>query len=180
MICLIQSICLLPWGGVNFLTNSTPSLTWLPCLVIFSFLLVIDFYADAVAKQHSEASRLSCLSTLVPIFTSLGVSFYLGYNTPQLHHALSVGVVLAALLLLLATIFLTRTVQQSHGLLIGYSASGLPLYSSQQTISGNTNWLKPLLGQILEKSDSRRIFYFLLLNLVSIQRETILYYIVSL
>ena len=48
--------------------------------------------------------------------------------------------------------------------LIGYSASGLPLYSGEVY---PTNWIKESLHSILINPDSRRIFYFLCLNLVS-------------
>ena len=48
--------------------------------------------------------------------------------------------------------------------LIGYSASGLPLYSGEVSPS---NWIKESLHSILINPDSRRIFYFLCLNLVS-------------
>ena len=78
------------------------------------------------------------------------------------------GVVLAFLFLFLSTIFLTRSPKQTQGILIGYSAAGLPLYSSQQTgKTSSGNWFKPVIAQIIENHDSRRILFFLLLNLVS-------------
>ena len=72
-----------------------------------------------------------------------------------------------------ATHILTSASKTSKGSLIGYSASGLPLYSftsdafhrtSQSVLSVLRNGLR----QILEESDSRKIFYFLCVNLVSI------------
>ena len=167
MISLIEALILLPWGGVTLLTASAPLLSSLPCLLLVGLLSVIGFYSDTVAKQRIDTPRLTVLTTLVSIFTSLGVSFYLSYQSSAIHHGLTVGVVLASCLLLLATLYLARSPPTSQGLLVGYSAAGLPLYSSQRAPPTSLNWIKPILGQILDNTDSRRIFYFLILNLVS-------------
>ena len=59
------------------------------------------------------------------------------------------------------------------GSFIGYSPSGLPLYSFTGDAISKTSHsvaiiLKNGLKQIYEESDSRRIFYFLCINLVSL------------
>lgn len=56
------------------------------------------------------------------------------------------------------------------GSLIGYSAAGLPLYSFSQNSFQNTSrsfyiLVGQILKQILSDINSRKIFYFLLLNL---------------
>lgn len=61
--------------------------------------------------------------------------------------------------------------KNSKGSFIGYSPAGLPLYSFtgealQRTSHSVVIVLKNGLRQILEESDSRRIFYFLCINLV--------------
>lgn len=162
----MQSFILLPWGMVNLLNGPAPSLTSLAIMFVFSFFSVFNFYSDSVAKQRIDSAHLAIFFTFSTILTALGVSVYLEYHTSLITHKLSVGVVLACLLLLLATVFLTHSSQSTQGLLIGYSAAGLPLYSSQQAPPTSFNWIKPLVGQILDNPDSRRIFYFLILNLV--------------
>lgn len=59
------------------------------------------------------------------------------------------------------------------GSLVGYSAAGPPLYSFagdtlQRTSQSVIVLARSGLRQILDESDSRRIFYFLCINLVSI------------
>ena len=166
---VVQCIFLLPWGGVHILSSPTPWLSFIPCVLVFSLLTIVDFYAHSFANQHMKSSRHAMLSSLVPFITALLMSALVTYFTPiEVHHGLSVGVVLAAVLLLLATVSLTsQDSRPSHGLLVGYSSAGLPLYSSQPS-GVSTNWLRPLLEQIMERSESRRIFYFLLLNLASV------------
>ena len=71
----------------------------------------------------------------------------------------------------IATQILTSPTKATKGSLVGYSAAGLPLYSftgdtlhrtSQSVLMIIRNGLR----QILEETDSRRIFYFLCVNLV--------------
>ena len=167
---------MLPLGVVSLLSNPVPSLSSFSCLLLFSLFSVVYFYTDSIAKQHVDSYQLAGFTTFLPIFVSLGLSIYLEYENPTMHHGLSVGVVLASIFLLLATLFLTRSSQSSQGLLIGYSAAGLPLYSSQVSPPTSINWIRPLLGQVIENPDSRRIFYFLLLNLVSFSFEMFFYF----
>ncbi len=70
-----------------------------------------------------------------------------------------------------ATHILTSPTKGSKGSLVGYSASGLPLYSFagdalHKTSQSVLTIMKNMMRQILESSDSRRIFYFLCVNLV--------------
>jgi hypothetical protein len=71
-----------------------------------------------------------------------------------------------------ATTVLTSPSRGSRGSFIGYSSSGLPLYSFagdalQRTSHSAIVIAKNGLKQILEDADSRKIFYFLCINLVS-------------
>lgn len=59
------------------------------------------------------------------------------------------------------------------GTLVGYSPEGTPLYNFmgdalQHTSQSLPRFIKDSLKQILEEYDSRQIFYFLCLNLVSL------------
>lgn len=54
----------------------------------------------------------------------------------------------------------------TKGNLIGYTTGGLPIYN-YQTPQSVLNTVQSLLRQIVEQSESRQIFYFLCLNLVS-------------
>ena len=167
---------------VNLFSSNTPWSSLLPCLIIFSLLSVLSFYIDSFGGQHIDACHVALLSSLIPFVTALGTSCLLVYYTKDsidIHHGLSMGVVLAFILLFLATLFLTQSVRQSHGVLVGYSAAGLPLYSSQHhTSPARPNWFKPVLSQIMENSDSRRIFYFLILNLVRMCNRSCDYHVI--
>lgn len=73
---------------------------------------------------------------------------------------------------LAANILSSPTRKGQKGTLIGYSPEGLPLYhfmgdALQHSPQSLPRFIKESLKQILEESDSRQIFYFLCLNLVS-------------
>ena len=72
----------------------------------------------------------------------------------------------------LATKLLLTNGHAFKGSFIGYSPSGVPLYNIynagvKQTSHSITSVLKNGLKQILNESDSRKIFFFLCINLVS-------------
>ena len=71
-----------------------------------------------------------------------------------------------------ATYILTSPVRGSRGSFIGFSSSGLPLYrfsgdALQKTSQSLMLVAKHGLKQILEDPNSKKIFYFLCINLVS-------------
>lgn len=166
---MIQAVLLLPWALYHFIIDSSP-IPWvslLPCLLATSLLLVFIFYIESIATQHSSSYQVAVTSSCCSFASALLLSVLAKQYLDQEHeHGLSVGVVMGGVLLVLATPSLAQPVRSSHGLLVGYSTSGLPLYSSQPSSPSIISWLKPFLSRILENTDSRRIFYFLILNFV--------------
>ena len=79
---------------------------------------------------------------------------------------------IAAIFFLFSTTILTRPAPRSSSYsLVGYSSSGLPLYSvhrSHLSYSSLLPLLREGVGKVMEDTNSRRIFYFLLLNLVGV------------
>ena len=165
---MLQAVLLLPWAFFHVIIDSSP-ISWtslLPCLLATSLLLVYVFYVESIAMQHSSSYHVAVTSSCCSFVSALLLSVLAKQYLDQEHqHGLSVGVVMGGVLFVLATPSLARPVRSSHGLLVGYSTSGLPLYSSQPS-PPSLNWLKPFLSRILENTDSRRIFYFLILNFV--------------
>ena len=136
-----------------------------------SFVQIVDFYSTAIASQNLDGHRIARLSSLVAFTSALLLASTLWYFDVPMPHRLSAGVVIGAVFFMLATPTLTRPLpRSSQNTLIGYSASGLPLYQSQASAPSLLDHVRPSLQKIMENPDSRKIFYFLLLNLVSIRR----------
>ena len=146
------------------------TIPWSPtllCLLTTSLVLVADYYTHSIASQRIDAHRVARASSLTA-FTTAMLTAYLSWQwLPPVEHGLSAGVIIGSFLLTLATVLLTRSTQRHHESLVGYSASGLPLYSSHRSPPSVLEWAGSTLSKILASSDSRRIFYFLLINLVS-------------
>lgn len=138
------------------------------CLVVTSLVQVADFYTTSIAFSKVDHHRLSCISSLSTFISAFSIACLIWWLLPPaLDHTLSVGVIIGAFLFILATPSLTRPLSRSHGILVGYSAMGLPLYQShQKTPASILKAIRPALIKIMENPDSRRIFYFLILNLV--------------
>ena len=145
------------------------SISWSPvliCLLTTSLAQVVCYYTSSLALQKVDALRLGRASSLASLLSALLVAALLWYLDEPGEHGLTAGVLIGALLLVAATVMLTHPQRHAQTSLVGYSASGLPLYSSQRSPSPVMAWLGPTLSQILDNNDSRRIFYFLLLNVV--------------
>ena len=86
-------------------------------------------------------------------------------------HALSWGVIITYVFFFLATEMLSRPLAKHKGSFIGYSSVGNPLYSLtgeslKRTSMSMVSIEKNILREILTHTDSRRIFYFLCVNLM--------------
>ncbi len=139
----------------------------LVCLLATSIALVIDYYTVSIATQHLDSHGVSRLGSMGSFIFALFIASILWTYTTLEEHGVTAGVVIATVFYILATPILTRSLSRSSvSTLIGYSASGLPLYHSQTTPT-LPHLLRAGLSKMMESSDSRRIFYFLLLNLVS-------------
>ena len=149
------------------------SVSWssaLFCLLMISLVQVVDFYLTSIACQKLDAHRIALLSSVVSFVSALHLASILWYFGVPMAHRLSAGVVIGAVFFILATPTLTRPLPRSlQNTLIGYSATGLPLYQSQMSAPSVLDHIRPSLQKIMENPDSRRIFYFLLLNLVSLR-----------
>ena len=90
-----------------------------------------------------------------------------GETSDTSHHHISGGVLIATILLTLATIRLSKPSGPNHGTFIGYAESGLPMYTFDKKADASTviPFIKSTLQQIMSSSDSRQIFYFLCINL---------------
>ncbi len=137
----------------------------LPCLLVTSLCQVVDFYTSSVALSKADHCQVARTSSLSSFFSAcfIAVLQWWYFSSDVTDHALSVGVVIGACLFVLATPSLTRPLDRSQGILIGYSPNGLPLYQDPQSLP---HQLRGALVKIMESADSRRIFYFLVLNLV--------------
>lgn len=139
------------------------------CLLTTSLVQVVDFYSTSIASQKLDVHRIAHLSSLVAFLSAFLLASALWYFSVPMAHRLSAGVVIGAVFFILATPTLTRPLpRSSQNTLIGYSAAGLPLYQSQMSAPSLLDYVRPSMQKIMENPDSRRIFYFLLLNLVSL------------
>ncbi|CAG2187916.1 MSC2 [Mytilus edulis] len=181
----IQAFIMFPWAMFIAMTKESDIDSWLyllfPLFLVILFVLVIDFYIEAVVINHLQPPKTAVYGAYAIFLSALFLA--LTWNHPLVSkittikeiitndHVLSGGVVFSLAVFMLATNMLAWPSKGTKGgSFIGYSATGLPLYSfTGDAISKTTHSvvtiLKNGLKQIYEESDSRRIFYFLCINL---------------
>lgn len=184
---LVSSILLIPWAITLCFTSQLQSISIiqiiLPTLVSSILLLVIDYYVESMCTIRLEAlqcARYGSIAVFLAalLFTSISGNGIITYNWSaqniiniETEHALSGGVIFSWIMFMLAILILTSPAAVgSKGTFVGYSSAGLPLYTfTGDTLHHNSQSflliIKNSLVQILEESDSRKIFYFLCLNL---------------
>lgn len=186
---LLQAILLFPWMLFMHLTRESYIESWLyllfPLTLVILFVFVVDFYIEAVVTNHLQPPKTAVYGTYAITLSALFLG--LTWNHPMMSqittfnklrdivtedHVLSGGVVLSLMTFLLASSILGFPSKQSKGgSFVGYSPSGLPLYSFtgdalHKTSHSVLSVMKNGLRQILEDSNSRKIFYFLCINLI--------------
>ncbi|GFO13665.1 Zinc transporter 5-like [Plakobranchus ocellatus] len=184
---MVQAGVIWPWACFVFFTSESEVQSWLyllfPLTLVILFVGVFDFYIDGLATSHLQPIKTALLTPMAifstAIFLSLTWTHPYVTRVTSMHklsdiitedHVLSAGVIFSALAFLLATRMLLSRGRASKGNFIGYTTAGLPLYSIssealQKTSQSILSVLKSGLRQILEDADSRKIFYFLCINL---------------
>lgn len=183
---LVSTVILSPWALILYLTGSSgESLLSYSVVFILVVLLVFifNFYAEsfvAATKQDSWKSYRIGYIAIASFAVFLAYHWQhpaavalsrLDSDTRTDEHVMSGGVLVSAGLFLWSSIILTRPASKSQqGSFVGYSAQGLPLYSYagdalQRAQSSFALVVKKFLSKVLQKKDSRHIFYFLCLNL---------------
>ncbi|KAK8782149.1 hypothetical protein V5799_016509 [Amblyomma americanum] len=145
-------------------------------------IFVLDYYVESVCTLRLDSCITARLGSLTVFVASLflacswGMSIQAGSSWTSLasgQHSLSGGLIFAWVMFIFATLILSAPdMKGTKGTLVGYSSGGDPLYHFNGDAfhlgSGYSvlSVLRSGLTQIMKESDSRRIFYFLCINLM--------------
>ncbi|XP_074651021.1 proton-coupled zinc antiporter SLC30A5-like [Tubulanus polymorphus] len=183
---LFSFILLLPWALlVSSDTKQKSIFSLLPAIfTILLIVFIVDYYVENVSTNKLNANNVARYGTIAMLLGGLLLScFWKDTYTAkiQVHkefinvlaeeHMISGGVIFSLVLFIFATQILTSPNRAGRGgSFIGYSATGLPLYSItgealQRTSHSILMVARSGLRAILEDPDSRSIFYFLCVNL---------------
>ncbi|GAB1606164.1 zinc transporter 5-like [Argonauta hians] len=184
----VSGLILLPWALFLYITTETDvQSTWyliFPVVLVLFFTFIIDFYVTAVVSNHLQTAHTAACGAYAIFVSALLIS--VSWNHPYMarittmnklkeiiteDHILSAGVIFSMCTFLIATYILISPSRGSKMSFIGYSPAGKPLYSItgealQKTSTSILSLLKGGLRHILEETDSRKIFYFLCINMI--------------
>lgn len=183
----VSGLILLPWALFLYISreNDVESIWYLlfPLLLVIFFTLIVDYYVTAIVNNHLQPVQTAAYGSYAIFLSALILS--ISWNHPYMarittmnklteiiteDHILSAGVLFSLSAYLIATFILVSPSRGSKVNFIGYSPAGLPLYSItgealHKTSVSILGLLKGGLRHILEESDSRKIFYFLCINM---------------
>ncbi|XP_045216205.2 proton-coupled zinc antiporter SLC30A5-like [Mercenaria mercenaria] len=183
---LVQAMILGPWAYIVSSTSDS-QVSWIslifPLTLIILFVFIFDYYIEAVALNHIQPTKTAEYGAYAMFGGALLLA--LTWNHPYTakmtsmnklqeiiteDHVLSAGVVFSLGAFVLATKILLGPVRSGKGSFVGYSMDGMPVYSFtkealQHTSQSLVMHMKHALKQVLEDTDSRKIFYFLCINL---------------
>ncbi|CAD21657.2 Proton-coupled zinc antiporter SLC30A5 [Caenorhabditis elegans] len=175
-----SAVCLTPVAVLSWALSSSSGASigyfhYAALLVIIAvFVFVLDFYAESICFQHvADPVMAAARWSSVTMFSCAFGLAYLWYGSQNLgDHALTGGVSITVVCFILASISLTHSNQPKHrgGHFVGISNTGLPLFTYGEAFLQRTSkslmlFMKETLNEILMNNDSRRIFWFLCVNL---------------
>nr|CAD7404085.1 unnamed protein product [Timema poppensis] len=185
----LEGVVLLPETLFLLLTQENKGFSFLgdilPLSAVAIFIYVINFYVDAACIQRLELPRVARIGSVSLFLWALLAALLWGWPYSEelvgkvtRDHTLSGGGLLSCILFILATLGLTSSSKLgAKGSLVGYSSSGLPLYNFTNSALHHTSrsilrLATGMLKQVLMDNNSRRIFYFLCLNLTASREVT--------
>ncbi|XP_064474768.1 proton-coupled zinc antiporter SLC30A5-like [Ornithodoros turicata] len=184
---LVSTIILAPLVLLlQFLTIDEAPSWWnflTPLLFSSTIFFVLDYYVESVCATKLDVPHSARLGTLTVfsaslIFGCIWGAKISGFNSQWSDgasppHSLSGGLIFAWVMFVLATVILASPdTKGSTATFVGYSSKGDPLYNfngdalQRQLSQSLPSLIKQGLSQIMKESDSRRIFYFLCVNLI--------------
>ncbi|XP_065336872.1 proton-coupled zinc antiporter SLC30A5-like [Cloeon dipterum] len=154
----------------------------LPMITASVCIYVLEFYINSFTLQKLPPNRVARVGSISVFLSSLLCAYLWSSAANQVtkadptsytvaDHSLSGGSIFACILFIIASLSLTSDLKQgTKGSFIGYSETGLPLYSFRnsalhQTSKSFFNLGATIVKQILTSQNSRKIFYFLCLNM---------------
>lgn len=184
----LMSACLLfPWAILIYITKSNLNIfsNLLPLLLIALFVFVIHHYGQTVAASKMDPIKAAKIGYITIALFGLFLGFHWTHPAAvaisNMHgrpreqtsdHMISGGVIVSTIFFILATDILSWPSPKSQkGSFIGYSSEGMPLYRFAGDVLNRASkssfgaLMQGFLKRILKETDSRRIFYFLCINL---------------
>ncbi|XP_059487331.1 proton-coupled zinc antiporter SLC30A5-like [Neocloeon triangulifer] len=154
----------------------------MPMITSAICIYFLEFYINSFTLQRLQPTQVARVGSISVFLSSLLCAYLWSSAANQVtkadptsytvaDHSLSGGSIFACILFILASLSLTSDAKQgTKGSFIGYSETGLPLYSFRnsalhQTSKSFVNLCTTIVKQILANQNSRKIFYFLCVNM---------------
>ncbi|KHJ44391.1 cation diffusion facilitator family transporter [Trichuris suis] len=167
---VFSMVLLLPFALISSLPfwYNVPFFYTLVCIVLVFGADIALSTVNHFRLSSVQVARFYCCSCV----TAFVVAWMWFHSSLHAEHRISGGVFLASIFFSIASFVLTtpNAPKAMTGQFVGFSTAGLPLYVCgedflQRTSESFVSFVKSTVRQILSQADSRRIFFFLCVNL---------------
>ena len=141
-----------------------------PTISMTAILFVIvshlaSFYGYHLVCSVIETTRYVRYGTMIAFATGAGFSIGNMITNVDTTHDITVGLVMSAILIACGVYLLSEPVPRHHEVGGRYSGGGLPVFASQTRGNSWASSIKTNMAKILSTHESRRIFFYLTINL---------------
>ena len=140
----------------------------IPAILFVIIAFLCCFYGYHLVHNVIETARYVRYGTLVAFATGVCVAAVSSFYTIDPTHGITVGLVMSSILLACGVYLLSEPTPRHlevSGRYTGYSGAGLPFFATQTGASTWVSTLRTNLAKILSAHDSRKIFFYLTINL---------------
>ena len=162
--CLFSLPLLLPISIAHVVYYGVPTVSITAILyVIVSHLAC--FYGYHLVCSVIETTRYVRYGTMIAFATAAGLSIGNMVTNADTTHDITVGLVMSAILIACGVYLLSEPVPRHHEVGGRYSGGALPVFASQTRGNSWASSIKTNMTKILSTHESRRIFFYLTINL---------------
>ncbi|KAI6659077.1 Zinc transporter 5 [Oopsacas minuta] len=162
--CIFSLPLLLPISIIHVVYNGIPAIS-IPAIIFVIIAYLACFYGYHLVHSVIETTKYVRFGTMIAFATGSGFSIgNMIYNVDTTHD-ITVGLAMSAILIACGVYLLSEPTPRHQEIGGRYSGSGLPLLATQ---TRGTSWVsafKNNMGKILSAHESRRIFFYLTINL---------------
>ena len=137
----------------------------MPAVLFVIIAYLCCFYGYHLVHNVIETTRYVRFGSLVTFVTGVCVAAVNSFYTVDTSHGITVGLVMSSVLLACGVYLLSEPTPRHLDVSGRYSGAGLPLFGTQTRATTWVSALKTNLAKILSAHDSRRIFFYLTINL---------------
>ena len=162
--CIFSLPLLLPLSIAHVIYYGIPTIS-IPAILFVIIAYLACFYGYHLVHSVIETAKYVRYGTMIGFATGTGISIGNMLSYSDTTHDITVGLVMSAILIACGVYLLSEPTPRHLEVGGRYSGAGLPLFATQTRGTSWASAFKSNMTKILSAHESRRIFFYLTINL---------------